>query len=52
MSESTELNDDANALCYHQEELFAGVSVSCFKTSLNGIEVIRIETCRIAGRNC
>ena len=30
MSESTKLNDDANALCYHQQELAAGVSVSCF----------------------
>jgi hypothetical protein len=33
MSESTKLNVDANALCYHQRELAAGVSVSCFKTA-------------------
>jgi len=35
MSESTKLNGNASALCYHQQELAAGVSVSCFNKPLN-----------------
>jgi hypothetical protein len=53
MSESTKLNDDANALCYHQQELAYGVSVSCFNKSLNRIKLSELKRAGpLKGRNC